>query len=221
MATYTIFHSDHPSEHRTGLSLDDAADHLLSEDGHRWELRERLSLDDLKAQLHLELDGWTDGDLLGGITIAVKDPHDGAVYGFESESAQLAVARIDGATKHWDLFHVDAQEPDSEPGVGCVSLWRSQSSANHSGGPGPMIRQAPFHCFPSKEEALLWVVCREWKGMEALTDQDFAEAHLCGDCSQCGVTATWTSEQFRDGNGPWDSHDGDVYCDDCWAREED
>tara|TARA_Y100001963_G_scaffold147405_1_gene223728 strand:+ start:392 stop:646 length:255 start_codon:yes stop_codon:yes gene_type:complete len=84
-----------------------------------------------------------------------------------------------------------------------------------------MIRQAPFHCFPSKEEALLWVVCREWKGMEALTDQDFAEAHLCGDCSQCGVTATWTSEQFRDGNGPWDSHDGDVYCDDCWAREED
>ena len=39
MALYTVFNSSHPSEHTPGLSLREAADSLLSEDGHRWELR--------------------------------------------------------------------------------------------------------------------------------------------------------------------------------------
>tara|TARA_Y100001963_G_C6754184_1_gene435850 strand:+ start:605 stop:1102 length:498 start_codon:yes stop_codon:yes gene_type:complete len=145
MLTYTIFSSDHPSEHRTGFPLELAAGCLLSQDGHRWDIMSSL---------------------------------------------------------------------------GEFTIWRSQSSVRRSGGPGPMIQQAPFWRFNSKEAALLWVVSQEWKGLEALTDHDFAEAHLRGDCSQCGVKVAWTSEQLRDGDGPWDSHDGDVCCDDCWAKEE-
>ena len=146
MATYTIFNSAHPSENRTGLSLEDAAGHLLSEDGHRWDIM---------------------------------------------------------------IF------------FGEFTLCRSRFSVNRHGGPGPMVRRGPSRRFTSEEEAYLWVVSHgDWKGMEALTDAQFAEAHLCGDCSQCGVKVTWTSEQLRDGNGPWDSHDGDIYCGDCWAKEE-
>ena len=45
--TWTIFHSDSPQERTAGLSLSAAADHLLSEDGHRWEVR----LDDGRVTL--------------------------------------------------------------------------------------------------------------------------------------------------------------------------
>lgn len=101
MLTYTIFSSDHPSEHRTGLPLELAAGCLLSQDGHRWDIMSNL---------------------------------------------------------------------------GEFTIWRSQSSVNRSGGPGPMIQQAPFCCFTSKEAALLWVVSQEWSGLEALADEQFAQA---------------------------------------------
>lgn len=38
-STWTVFNSMHHDQHTTGLSLASAADALLSEDGHRWEVR--------------------------------------------------------------------------------------------------------------------------------------------------------------------------------------
>ena len=169
MTAYTVYQTTSPElEHESGLTRYQAAHALLTKDGHRYEIRKRITLEDLKDQLEAELERWSDKEIAEGCyQCTVEDEHDGSIYGFYLDDERTGQEWSDfiwAAKSCSDLFF------ESGPhACGSVSLWRTERGG---GGNAPLRMIAPVR------NVLLWVVDQEWKGSEAYPDQDFRDQFL-------------------------------------------
>ena len=175
MTAYTVYQTTSPElEHESGLTRYQAAHALLTKDGHRYEIRKRITLEDLKDQLEAELERWSDKEIAEGCyQCTVEDEHDGSIYGFyldDERTGQEWSAFIWAAKSVNDLLF------DTGPVYsGPVSLWRTRSGGGQA---GPLEMIDPNRCLYTVKDALLWVVDQEWKGSEAYPDQDFRDQFL-------------------------------------------